>query len=100
MLTASASGLYLFGAQWPPPPIPLFTLRRAPRDAQRKPQGRVVRYSFLVRNFHSLLHPGLSRRTNIAISLINDSEDQRMISSEPLEPNHPITHQMGRRKQL
>src|SRR2546423_4513925 len=68
MLTASASGLYLFGAQWPPPPIPLFTLRRAPRDAQRKTQGRVVRYSFLVRNFHSLLHTGLSRRTNIAIS--------------------------------
>jgi len=40
---ASASGLHLFGAQLPTPPIPLFTLRRAPRDAQRKPRGRVDR---------------------------------------------------------
>jgi hypothetical protein len=33
--------------------FPLFTLRRAPRDAQRKTRGRV----------HSLLHAGLARRT-------------------------------------
>src|SRR5215472_17537565 len=37
---ASASGLHLFGAQLPTPPIPLFTLRRAPRDAQRKTRGQ------------------------------------------------------------
>jgi hypothetical protein len=71
MLSASASGLYLFAAQCPTPPIPLFTLRRAPRDAQRKTRGRVDRYSFLVRNFHSLLHTGLARRNNIPISLID-----------------------------
>jgi hypothetical protein len=29
----------------------------------------VVRYSFLVRNFHPLLHAGLPRRTNISIAL-------------------------------
>src|SRR5437660_3814881 len=40
MLTASASGLYIFAAQSPTPPIPLFTLRRAPRDAQRKTRGQ------------------------------------------------------------
>src|SRR5215468_6297820 len=40
---ASASRLHLFGAQLPTPPIPLFTLRRAPRDARRKTRGRVVR---------------------------------------------------------
>src|SRR6266702_1487714 len=41
MLTASASGLYLFAAQSPTPPIPLFTLRRAPRDAQLKTRGQI-----------------------------------------------------------
>ena len=41
---------------------PLFTLRDAPRGTPRKTRGRVVRYSFLVRNFHSLLSAGLSRR--------------------------------------
>src|SRR5215470_462784 len=40
---ASASGLHLFGAQLPTPPIPLFTLRPAPRDAWRKTRGRVDR---------------------------------------------------------
>src|ERR1700747_3431620 len=35
---ASASRLHLFGAQYPPH-LPLFTLRRAPRDAQRKTRG-------------------------------------------------------------
>jgi len=33
-----------------------------PRDTPRKIRGRVVRYSFLVRNFHPLLPAGLSRR--------------------------------------
>src|SRR5215469_3091275 len=57
-----------FRSSIPTPPIPLFTLRRAPRDAQRKTRGRVDRYSFLVRNFHSLLRAGLARRTVIGIS--------------------------------
>src|SRR5215831_16204153 len=65
---ASAPGLHLFGAQYPTPPIPLFTLRRAPRDAQRKTRGRVDRYSFLVRLLPPLLHAGLARRTVTGIS--------------------------------
>src|ERR1019366_8964650 len=59
----SASGLHLFGALLPTPPIPLFTLRRVPRGTQRKTRGRADRYSLLVRIFHSLLHAGLARRT-------------------------------------
>jgi hypothetical protein len=35
--------------------------------------AKVDRYSFLVRILHSLLHTGLARRTNIAISLIDVS---------------------------
>src|SRR5277367_6475124 len=56
-----------FRSSIPSPPVPLFTLRRTPRDVQRKTRGRVVRYSFLVGLFHSLLHAGLSRRTASAI---------------------------------
>src|SRR5258708_2308334 len=56
-----------FRSSIPSPPVPLFTLRRAPHDAQRKTRGRVVRYSFLVGLLHSLLHAGLSRRTDMAI---------------------------------
>jgi hypothetical protein len=56
-----------FRSSIPSPPVPLFTLRPAPRGAQRKTRGRVVRYSFLVGLFHSLLHAGLSRRTALAI---------------------------------
>src|ERR1035437_9089214 len=52
-----------FRSSIPSPPIPLFTLRCTPHGAQRKTRGRVVRYSFLVGLFHSLLHAGLSRRT-------------------------------------
>src|SRR5260370_23773837 len=48
-------------------PVPVFTLRRTPRGAQRKTRGRVVRYSFLVGLLHSLLHAGLSRRSDLAI---------------------------------
>src|ERR1700680_5311251 len=51
------------------PAYPLSTLRCVPRDTQRKTRGRADRYSFLVRNFHPLLHAGLSRRTAILISL-------------------------------
>ena len=51
-----------FRSSIPSPPIPLFTLRWAPRGIQRKTRGRVDRYSFLVRNFHPLLPAGLSRR--------------------------------------
>src|SRR6516164_3118217 len=52
-----------FRSSIPSPPIPLFMLRRAPRDTQRKTRGRADRYSFLVRLFHSLLRAGLSRRS-------------------------------------
>src|ERR1019366_826397 len=54
-----------FRSSIPRPPIPLFTLRCAPRDAQRKTRGRVDRYSFLVGILPPLLHAGLSRRTEI-----------------------------------
>jgi hypothetical protein len=49
-----------FRSSIPSPPVPLFTLRRAPRGAQRKTRGRVVRYSFLVGLLHSLLQAGCS----------------------------------------
>ena len=52
-----------FRSSIPSPSFPLFTLRCAPRDDQRKTRGRVDRYSFLVRLFHPLFHAGLSRRT-------------------------------------
>ncbi len=42
----------------------------SPSRYQRKTRGRVDRWSFLVRILHSLLHAGLSRRTNIAITII------------------------------
>src|SRR5439155_8337137 len=45
----------------------------SPSRYQRKTRGRVDRWSFLVRILHSLLHAGLSRRTNIAITLQNPS---------------------------
>ena len=45
------------------------TLRSTPHGALRKTRGRVVRYSFLVGLFHSLLHAGLARRTELAILL-------------------------------
>ena len=38
--TGSAHGSSVFGAQLPGPPMPLSTLRRTPRDAPRKTQGR------------------------------------------------------------
>jgi hypothetical protein len=63
----SASGLHLFGAQWPTPPVPLFTLRCAPHGTQCKTRGRVDRYSFLVGFLPPLLHTGLSRRTVMRI---------------------------------
>ena len=47
-----------FRSSIPSPPVPLFTLRRTPRGAQRKTRGRVVRYSFLVGLLHSVLHAG------------------------------------------
>jgi hypothetical protein len=55
-----------FRSSIPSPPVPLLTLRSTPRDAPRKARGRVVRYSFLVGLFHSLLHAGLSRRSDSA----------------------------------
>ncbi len=58
-----------FRSSIPSPPIPLFTLHCAPRGTQSKTRGRVDRYSFLVRNFHSLLPAGLSRRTGPLFSI-------------------------------
>src|SRR5260370_31411051 len=76
----------------PSPPAPLFTLRRTPHDVQRKTRGRVVRYSFLVGLLHSLLHAGLSRRTDsaimhsltrpLAITGLNASSDHPIFSLE------------------
>ena len=63
----------LFRSSIPRPPIPLFTLHCAPRDAQRKTRGRVDRYSFLVRLFHPLLQTGLSRRTGYSLIRLMDS---------------------------
>jgi hypothetical protein len=40
----------------------------------------VVRYSFPVRILHSLLHAGLSRRTNIAISLTTSGSERKPVN--------------------
>src|SRR6516165_2472701 len=49
----------------PSPPIPLSTLRLAPRDARRKTRGQDgFAHSFLVWLFHPLQHAGLARRTS------------------------------------
>jgi hypothetical protein len=53
----------VFRSSIPSPSVPLFTLHRTSRDVPCKTRGRVVRYSFLVRILHPLLHAGLSRRT-------------------------------------
>ena len=71
-----------FRSSIPSPPIPLFTLRTAPRDALRKTRGRVVRYSFLVGLLHSLLHAGLPRRTEMAT--IRPS-DEKSVQHDPFE---------------
>ena len=52
-----------FRSSIPSPPVPLFMLHQVLHNTLCKTRGRVVRYSFLVRLFHSLLHAGLSRRT-------------------------------------
>jgi hypothetical protein len=57
-----------FRSSIPCPLIPLSTLRRAPRGAPRKTGGQVVRYSFPVGLFHSLLHAGLTRRTDSTLN--------------------------------
>jgi hypothetical protein len=63
----SASGLHLFGAEYPPRLSSVYASLSTSRYL-RKTRGRADRYSFLVRNFHPLLHAGLSRRTAIEIS--------------------------------
>ena len=54
--------------RWRGFPCPLmpgaYASRRRPHDRHRKTQGQVVRYSFPVGLFHSLLHAGLSRRSD------------------------------------
>ena len=56
----------------------------------------MVRYSFLVRLFHPLLHAGLSRRTNILIALLdlhrrilNECKRLRQLASERLNEGFP-----------
>ena len=62
--------------------LPLSTLRRAPRGTQRKTRGRVVRYSFLVGLFHSLLHAGFARRTELAIlALIENPGNESSVAT-------------------
>src|SRR5215467_15888739 len=52
------------------PTYPLSTLRGLPHDRTRaRLEAEVARYSFLVRLFHPLPHAGLSRRTEISITL-------------------------------
>jgi hypothetical protein len=52
-----------FRSSIPCPPVPLFTLRSCLTTGNAKLEVRMVRYSFPVRLFHSLLHAGLSRRS-------------------------------------
>src|SRR5215470_2796548 len=53
------------------PTYPLSTLRGLPHDrARARLEAEVARYAFLVKLFHLLPHAGLSRRTNISISLL------------------------------
>ena len=52
------------------PTYPLPTLRGLPHDRTRaRLEAEVARWAFLVRLFHPLPHAGLSRRTNIAITV-------------------------------
>ena len=54
------------------PAYPLSTLRWVPRGSSARLEAKWFATPFLVRLFHPLLHAGLSRRTNIPITL-NDS---------------------------
>ena len=70
-------------------PIPLFTLRCAPHDTQRKTRGRVDRYSFLVRILHSLLHAGCSENTHrLIVSGGVDSELSLIPTEKPRRLRH------------
>ena len=69
----------------PHPAYPLSTLRCVPRDTQRKTRGRADRYSFLVRNFHLLLHTGLARRTEMAwLQQVRDGRHEYWRACAPL----------------
>jgi len=61
--------------------------------------GQVDRYSFLVRLFHPLLHAGLSRRTNIAIALIDrlvvHLDDSALARPRPASPAPPNASDAG-----
>src|SRR5215472_15225413 len=88
----------MYRSSIPTPPIPLFTLRRAPRGAQRKTRGRVDRYSFLVRNFHSLLHAGLARRT--VIRIFRQPTVERVVKSpvfDRADGRIAVTHHIAQR---
>ena len=76
------------------PAYPLSTLRWVPRDTQRKTRGRADRYSFLVRNFHPLLHAGLSRRTVIPVRLTSTTRpaNTRLASPNADSKSKPRNH--------
>src|ERR1035441_8914266 len=58
-----------FRSSIPGPLMPLSTLRKAPLAAHpARLEVKMDRYSFLVRLFHSLLHAGLSRRSDVRVS--------------------------------
>ena len=71
MFTTSASGLELFRGSIPTPPILYLRFTASLAVAAQEFEAKWIRYSFLVRLFHPLLHAGLSRRTNIPIALID-----------------------------
>ena len=72
-----------FRSSIPCPLIPLSTLRVAPHDAPRKTGGQVVRYSLPVGLFHSLLHAGLSRRTDSTLNSYFHASVVRRCAASP-----------------
>src|ERR1035438_6165633 len=64
-------------------------LRLAPHGARRKTRGRVVRYTFLVRIFHPLLHAGLARRT-YKHGVKSMFEERRKASACPTIAQHSV----------
>ena len=69
ILKTVASGM-IFSELNTHPTYPLSTLRGLPHDrARARLEAEVARWAFLVKLFHLLPHAGLSRRTNIAITL-------------------------------
>ena len=76
----------------PTPPILCLRFACVPRDTQRKTRGRAVRYSFLVRLFHPLLHAGLARRTAMAIFRQLRPCQFGLVQMHSCTPTHHVTH--------